>query len=127
MFGPDYRDHDLVFCLPYGVPLRPKKITEAFNAQAETCGLPAIRLHDMRHGACSLLLAGGVPIEIVQMIMGHASPEITRKVYAHVMRKATVELVERATGLLTRHRSATRAGEVPDAAEPAERVLGTDG
>jgi len=122
MFGPDYRDHGLVFCLPDGVPLRPTTVTLAFKAHAEECGLPAIRLHDMRHGACSLLLAGGVPIEIVQMILGHASPEITRKVYAHVMRKATAELVERATGLLTRHRnggSVDAAGAVPDAAGPA--------
>jgi integrase len=42
-----------------------------------------IRLHDTRHGACSMLLAGGVPIEVVQVILGHASPEITRKVYGH--------------------------------------------
>jgi integrase len=40
----------------------------------------------MRHGAGSLLLAAGVPIEIVAMILGHASPNITRSVYAHVLR-----------------------------------------
>ena len=45
----------------------------------------------------------GVLIEIVQMILGHASPEITRKVYAHVLRKATAAQVEPATQLLTRH------------------------
>ncbi len=63
-----------------------------------------IRLHDIRHGACSLLLAGGVPIEVVQMILGHSTPAVTRRVYAHVMRKATAEQVEAASELLTRHR-----------------------
>jgi hypothetical protein len=43
------------------------------------------------------LLAGGVPIDLVQMILGHASPEITHKVYAHLRRQT-------ATDLLTRHR-----------------------
>ena len=105
MFGEDYNDHDLAFCLPDGVPLRPKTITEAFAKHAAACELPAIRLHDMRHGACSLLLAGGVPLEVVQMILGHASPEVTRKIYAHLMRKSTTEQVERATRLLTRYRS----------------------
>ena len=68
-----------------------------------------IRLHDTRNCACSLLAAGGVPIEVVQMILGHASPEATRKVYAHLMRKATAEQVETATQLLTQHRPADRA------------------
>jgi integrase len=44
------------------------------------CALPIVRLHDTRHGACSLMLAGGVPIEIVLMILGHSSPEITHRI-----------------------------------------------
>lgn len=60
----------------------------------------------MRHGACSLLLAGGVPIEIVQMILGHSSPDVTRKIYAHLLRGEVGEQVDRATELITRHRAA---------------------
>jgi integrase len=78
--------------------------TEEVQGHVRACGLPVIRLHDMRHGACSLLLAGGVPIEVVQMILGHTSPEITRKVYAHVLRAGTAAQVEAATELLTRWR-----------------------
>jgi hypothetical protein len=66
--------------------------------------LPVVRLHDTRHGACSLMLAGGVPIELVQMILGHSSPVVTRQVYAHVMRQTTADQVNTATDLLTRHR-----------------------
>jgi integrase len=85
-FGVDYRDHDLVFCRPDGLPLRPDRVTVEFEAHVASCGLPVIRLHDTRHGACSLMLAGGAPIEIVQLILGHSSPEVTRRVYAHLMR-----------------------------------------
>jgi integrase len=99
-----YRDHDLIFCAVDGVPLRPGTVTDGFEARVQACGLPVIRLHDTRHGACSLLIAGGVPIEIVQKIMGHSSPEITRRVYTHLMKKATAAQVELATQLLTRHR-----------------------
>lgn len=63
-----------------------------------------MRLHDTRHGACSLMLAGGVPIELVQRILGHSSPVVTRQVYAHVMRQTTADQVNTATDLLTRHR-----------------------
>lgn len=104
MFGDDYGDHDLVFCLPDGTPFRPGAITRAFEAHVRACGLPVVRLHDTRHGACSLLLAGGVPIEVVQMILGHSSPEITRRVYGHMIRTVTAGQVESAAELLTRHR-----------------------
>jgi integrase len=118
MFGDDYNDHDLIFCQPDGVPLRPKTVTEAFADHAAACKLPVIRLHDMRHGACSLLLAGGVPIEVVQMILGHASPEVTRRIYAHVMKKITAEQVERATKLLTRHRREQHPSGAPESTGP---------
>ncbi len=104
LFGPDYRDHDLVFCLPDGTPLRPGSVTNAFESHVRECGLPVVRLHDTRHGACSLLLAGGVPIEVVQMILGHSTPEITRRVYAHLVRKVAADQVETAAELLTKHR-----------------------
>jgi integrase len=78
------------------------------------CGLPVVRLHDTRHGACSLLVAGGVPIDVVQMILGHSSPEITRKVYAHLVRKVAADQVEIAAELLTKHRrSSTRSVSNP--------------
>jgi hypothetical protein len=57
--GDDYRDHDLVFCYVDGESLRPDILSREFIKHAAACGLPLIRLHDMRHGACSLLLSGG--------------------------------------------------------------------
>jgi integrase len=103
-FGPDYRDHDLIFCRIDGDPIRPSDVTKEFKSHVRDCGLPMIRLHDTRHGACSLLLAGGVPIEVVQMILGHASPEVTRKVYGHLMKSSAADQVEVASQLVTKHR-----------------------
>ncbi len=99
-----YRDHDLVFVAPDGDPLRPNAVSAEFARLVRACGLPLIRLHDLRHSACSLMLAGGVPLEVVQMILGHASPNVTRRVYAHILRDPTTEQVDHATDLITRHR-----------------------
>ncbi len=99
-----------MFCQLNGDPLRPSTVTSAFEAHVAQCGVPAIRLHDARHGACSILLAGGVPIEVVQMILGHSTPTVTRRVYAHVMRKATSAQVERALALVSVHRREPRDG-----------------
>ncbi|GID46397.1 hypothetical protein Aca07nite_36720 [Actinoplanes capillaceus] len=108
-FGIDYQDHGLVFCRPDGLPLRPDRVTVEFEKHVTACGLPMVRLHDTRHGACSLMLAGGVPIEVVQLILGHSTPEVTRRVYAHLMRKTTAKQVEKAVRLLTRHRPCRKA------------------
>jgi len=108
-FGDGYSDHGLVFCSPDGRPLRPGAVTTMFVGHAAKCGLPPIRLHDARHGACSLLIAGGVPIEVVQMILGHSSPTVTRSVYAHMMRQAASDQVEAATQILSQHRRSQSA------------------
>ncbi len=104
LFGVDYRNHGPVFCRPDGLPLRPDRVTVEFGRHVAACGLPVVRLHDTRHGACSLMLAGGVPIEIVQLILGHSLPTVTRRVYAHLIRTTTAAQAEKAVELLTRHR-----------------------
>jgi integrase len=106
MFGTDYCDYDLVFCQVDGDPLRPDSVTREFNAHAAACGLPPMRLHDMRHGACPLMLSGGVPIEVVQMVLDHSSPAVTRQVYAHIVKRATAQQLETSTLQLTEQRSA---------------------
>jgi len=45
--------------------------------------LSRIRLHDLRHGHASLVLAAGVPIEIVSRRLGHSSLAITADTYSH--------------------------------------------
>jgi integrase len=46
--------------------------------------LPVIRLHDLRHTHATLLLADGVPVNVVSERLGHASATITLTVYQHV-------------------------------------------
>ena len=48
-------------------------------------GLGHLRLHDLRHGHATLLLAGGTPIRLIADQLGHASPSTTENVYAHVI------------------------------------------
>jgi hypothetical protein len=45
-----------------------------------------------------------VPIEIVQLILGHSSPTVTRRIYVHVLKKATAEQVGTESRLITKHR-----------------------
>ncbi len=41
--------------------------------------------HHLRHTAVTLMLNQGVPIQVVSRIIGHSSPAVTAKIYAHVL------------------------------------------
>lgn len=41
--------------------------------------------HELRHSAGSLLLAQGVPLEVVSETLGHSSIRITKDVYGHLL------------------------------------------
>jgi integrase len=50
----------------HGGPLHPADVTYAFHMIAYLAGLPPVRLHDLRHGAATLLLAAGHGMKVVQ-------------------------------------------------------------
>lgn len=56
-----------------------------FFPTLKRAGLPQIRFHDLRHTCATLLLAAGVPVQVVAARLGHSNPAITLKTYAHVL------------------------------------------
>jgi hypothetical protein len=48
-------------------------------------GLPAIRLHDLRHSYATAALAAGIPAKVVSERLGHATIAITMDTYSHVL------------------------------------------
>jgi len=81
LVGPDWEDHGLVFCRPDGTPIHPERLSRSFDQLVARHGLPAIRLHDLRHTHASLLLKDGVPIKVVSERLGHASATFTMNTY----------------------------------------------
>lgn len=53
--------------------------------EAGKLGLPAIRLHDLRHTWATLALQNGIHPKVVQERLGHANVTITLQVYSHVI------------------------------------------
>jgi integrase len=74
----------LVFPSNVGTPLEPHSLHDDFKRILAKAGLPAIRFHDLRHSAASLMLAQGIPLRSIQEILGHSSIAITANLYAHV-------------------------------------------
>ncbi|MEV0406050.1 tyrosine-type recombinase/integrase [Actinoallomurus sp. NPDC050550] len=84
-----------------GQPLHPAYVTDQLQWLAFDAGLPPIRLHDLRHGAASLMLAAGVDIKIVQHTLGHVTSAYTRDTYTSVYPHLARDAAENTAALLT--------------------------
>ncbi|MEU5885194.1 site-specific integrase [Spirillospora sp. NPDC047279] len=63
----------------------PAYVTEQFELLAMEAGLPPIRLHDLRHGAATILLAAGYDMKVVQETLGLSSITIAADTYTSVL------------------------------------------
>ena len=85
------QDNGLVFARENGTPYEPTRVTKRFRELAIAAGVRPIRLHDLRHGAASLMLAGGMPLALVSKRLGHSSITITSDTYLHLLEDASRE------------------------------------
>ena len=60
---------------------KPGKVLEL---ALKRCGLPRIRVHDLRHVFASFFVMNGGDIFTLQRILGHSTPQITSDTYAHL-------------------------------------------
>jgi integrase len=82
--GPRWVTTELVFTTRHGTPIEPRTVNRMFRTLTDTADLRPVRLHDLRHGCVSLLLALGVPPRTVMQIVGHTVMEMTMERYGHV-------------------------------------------
>lgn len=101
-WGEAYADHDLVFADVDGNPWRPDHVTKTFTKITKAAGVRQIRLHDLRHGRASLMLAAGVDIAIVSKILGHGSIRVTSDTYGHLIAGVGQAAAEAADSLIIR-------------------------
>jgi integrase len=100
--GPGWTDTDLVFTREDGTPLRPEFVTKHFTRLARDLGLPAARLHDLRHAAASLQIAAGVPLAVISKRLGHSSINVTVDIYGHLLEGAGRQAANAAAALIPR-------------------------
>lgn len=84
--GEMWEDHDLVFTNERGRPLDGNNFrARAFRPLLAKAGLPAIRFHDLRHTAATLMMNDGIPVKVASERLGHADVTVTLKTYSHVL------------------------------------------
>lgn len=80
---------DFVFCIPKGHyagrPFDPTNFDNRFTEICNIANLKGVTFHTLRHTHASLLLAAGVPLNVVQERLGHERASTTLDIYAHVL------------------------------------------
>jgi integrase len=107
--GADWIDLDLVFDRGDGTIMHSNNVTHAFprivrrvnSTLPQDRQLPAIRLHDLRHTAATLMLANGEHPKIVQERLGHADISMTLNRYSHVTTDMQRDASDRLAKLLS--------------------------
>lgn len=73
-----------VFVDRRGLPVRPDRMTKRFKTMAGVAGLDErVRFHSLRHTCGAWLSMKGVPMRIIQAILGHSSISVTER-YSHL-------------------------------------------
>ena len=99
--GGGWSDSGLVFVDELGVPPHPETITRWWRQAVARAGLPAIRPHNARHTAATVMLRAGVPVKVVSQRLGHPDVAVTMRVWQHVTAqddRAAAEALGRALG-----------------------------
>jgi integrase len=111
--GEDWTDSGFEFTNPDGTPLHPATVTDAFELIAYLAGLPPIRLHDLRHGAATLLLAAGHDMKVVQDTLGLSSITIAADTYTSVLPQLARQSAEDVAALIRPAAIPARARRAP--------------
>lgn len=91
---------DLVFTDEIGQPLSRYSVSRSFRRLVDRAGLPRQRFHDLRHAAATFMLTKGVPLKVVQKVLGHSQIGVTANIYGHVMPELQREAAEKVGELL---------------------------
>jgi integrase len=101
-WGSAWVDSGKVFTRENGEPLHPATISDRFHELVVAADLPPVRLHDLRHGAASLMLAAGVDLKVVQETLGHSSITLTSDTYTSVYPAVAAAAADAAAALVPR-------------------------
>lgn len=94
-------ENDLIFPAITGVPMGQSNLYHRFRDLIEEAGLPAIRFHDLRHTAASLMLNHGVPPIVVSKRLGHKNVSITLDTYGHLIPEMNQDIGQIVDDLIT--------------------------
>jgi integrase len=103
-FPGEWEMPELGFTNYAGGLLDPGNASTCFKRALKRAGLPALRIHDMRHTTATLLLQAGENAKVVSEMLGHSTIVITLDIYLHtnpVMHERAADTMDAILGSAT--------------------------
>jgi integrase len=86
---------ELVFRQANGRPWTGGSVQWFWRTFLERSGLPHVRLHDLRHGVATAMMADGIAPKAVAEMLGHSDIRVTLNTYSHVSQSLAEDAVRR--------------------------------
>lgn len=108
LVGELWHNEGYVFCNAVGEHLSPSTVYHNFKRIASDIGMPAARLHDLRHSYAVASLRAGDDIKTVQSNLGHHTASFTLDVYGHVTAQMQQDSADRMDSFIRKVSEAKR-------------------
>lgn len=93
---------DYLVLNPGGLPWHPNVLSAALSDFVAARRLPPITFHGLRHTFASMANSARVPMYQISRAMGHASPNITQRIYTHLFDQTHGEVLAAVADTLSR-------------------------
>jgi integrase len=90
-----------VFASTVGTPVEPRNVNRRWDELRERAGLNWLRLHGLRHGCATFMMAAGMPARTIMGVLGHSEIGLTMNTYTHVLaqlREDAADAIDRILG-----------------------------
>ncbi len=99
--GNQWNETNVVFTTKGGTPFWGSNVLHSFQKHLADAGLRRMTIHELRHGAASLLLAGGSDIRSIMEFLRHSQISQTANTYTHVSATMKRDAADRLNVALT--------------------------
>jgi integrase len=80
----------LIFSRPDGSSLSPDNLSRDWRRACRSLDLPLVMFHALRHTHASALIASGLDVVQISRRLGHGSPVVTLRTYAHLFASSDI-------------------------------------
>lgn len=89
-----YNDKNYVFANEIGNYILIDTLRKSFSKVLKDNNIRHINFHGLRHTYATRLFEKGVPLKIIQKLLGHSSLEITADIYTHIIKGEKISAVQ---------------------------------
>jgi len=79
--GKAWHDTEFIFTSDVGTPLDSTTARRHYYQVLDWADMPRVRLHGLRHTASTLMASEGIPVHVIQAILGHTASVTAMDLY----------------------------------------------